>query len=278
MVQMKKWSALFQEPNEHDEPYEGVRQWMHRPLIEWLEQSFTIGEEWGQTFDDVKSVEQFDMLRRNSDPLGTIVRESSVQMMLATRSDQELLELVDFCLANEEPHQGPSQAAPRLEEILESSGSVWTVGLRGERLGLLRRVSEEEKKLFLSTQGPITSAGKLLAEAWEAFYGVKPNYELAHSQAVKAVEEALLPVVLPNDKKSTLGKALSDLKEKSSKEKKSEGLKFPLNPAVVPMLETIWNQGSRHGSNGYHKPTKDEAELVLFYSVVIIASLKRKIV
>ena len=278
MVTMKNWSALFQKPNEHDEPYDGVREWMRRPLIEWLDQSFTIGAALSMPADDVESVEQFDMLTRNSDPLGAIVRESSVRMMLDTRSGQELLELVDFCLAKEVLNQGPSQAASRLEEILESSGSVWTVGLRGERLGLLRRVSEEEKKLFLSTQGPITSAGKLLAEAWEAFYGINPNYELAHSQAVKAVEEAILPLVLPNDKKGTLGKALGELKENSTKEKKSEGLKFPLNPAVVPMLETIWNQGSRHGSNGYHKPTKDEAELVLFYSVAIIASLKRKIV
>ena len=48
-------------------------------------------------------------------------------------------------------------------------------------------------------------AGVKLARARESLYGLHPNPTMAFSQAIKAVEDAAIPVVIPKSSKATLG-------------------------------------------------------------------------
>jgi hypothetical protein len=59
---------------------------------------------------------------------------------------------------------------------------------------------------------PATSAGDHLAQAWRAVYGRALDPREAYEQSVKAVEAACVGVVLPRDKKATLGKVIAHLR------------------------------------------------------------------
>jgi hypothetical protein len=61
------------------------------------------------------------------------------------------------------------------------------------------------------------TAGELLVSAWEQAYALGPNPNAAYGDAVRAVEEVLCPIVLPNDKLRTLGKAVQHLRDAPSK-------------------------------------------------------------
>lgn len=276
---VNRWEPLFQSSGNSSEPYEGIPNWMRGPILNWTLRSFTIWSATHYPREDIKAIELFDMHRRSKEPLAKIVKDSSLEMMLHSRTDEELLELVDYSLSRVNEYElNRSEHVGALEEILSSSGSIWTVAMRGPKPGLLQRVSSEEKHLFVLAKGEGDQAGELLAEAWHAFYGVNPNFEYAHAQAVKAVEEALLPRVSPNNKKATLGTAIRELRKSGVLGGEGSPASKPLNLAMLPMLDTIWAQNSRHGGNGYEKPSKEETELVLLFAVTIIAALRRRLI
>ena len=83
----------------------------------------------------------------------------------------------------------------------------------------------------------------------------QPNPSRAYSEAVKAVEEAALPIVLPNDKSATLGKVIGELRATPSAWQCifARDSKMTHTTAVTPievvigMLDLIWaNQTDRH--------------------------------
>lgn len=51
-----------------------------------------------------------------------------------------------------------------------------------------------------------------LGKAWAAAFDQEPNPSTAYSEAIKAVEAAAIPVVLPNDPLATLGKVVGELR------------------------------------------------------------------
>ncbi|SBW24498.1 hypothetical protein FDG2_4181 [Candidatus Protofrankia californiensis] len=107
-------------------------------------------------------------------------------------------------------------------------------------------------------------ASELLSQAWESAYALDPDPDTAYGNAVRAVEEVLCPLVLPNDKMPTLGKALRHLRDAPSKwtfvllDKTGEGSIEPLEM----ILRRLWEgQHSRHGGGptGFSPQTLEEA-------------------
>jgi nitrous oxide reductase accessory protein NosL len=112
------------------------------------------------------------------------------------------------------------------------------------------------------------SAGTILSEAWHAAFGRNPDAEEAYEKAIKAVEEAGAHVVAPSNKKSTLGTMIRDMKAQVDWK-----LDLPTPDADVPikMAEALWvGQESRHGGNGYRKPTQTEAEAAVLLAVPLV--------
>jgi len=114
-----------------------------------------------------------------------------------------------------------------LDKLLRDSGSVWEVtelgvqdGVEGEKQLTLARRDLVVAKLAVSdvrAQGP--RAGAFLADAWNAIATIEPQPSEAYDKAVKAVEVAAQPVVLPNNPNARLGQIIAAMKDKPSDEK-----------------------------------------------------------
>jgi hypothetical protein len=159
-----------------------------------------------------------------------------------------------------------------LEAILADAGSAWRVGQRLGNAGVERRVPEgvvEAAETVMTSSG---TAGVLLSEAWRSLYGQSPDYEEAYEKAIKAVEEAGVDVVCPNNRKATLGTMARDMEnQKDWALPLEEDAKFPSRDVVYRMVQSLLaGQESRHGGNGYRKPTLEEAEAAVLLAVPLV--------
>lgn len=116
------------------------------------------------------------------------------------------------------------------------------------------------------------SAGSLLAEAWQACFGIDPDPEDAYEKAIKAVEEAGVHLVSPKNVKATLGTMCSDMDNQGDwRLPLGEVAKYPSNDAARKMARALWSgQESRHGGNEYRKPTQEEAEAAVLLAVPLV--------
>ncbi|PPI94511.1 hypothetical protein [Nocardia nova] len=198
--------------------------------------------------------------------------EPAVRELRRTFGQPEKLawQLVDFLLSSE----GASQASV-LDQILTEAGSAWTVGERQGKRGLVQRMPDG---VVAAADEAFThgDAGKRLASAWEAAFGVNPNPETAYSRAVKAVEDAAIPVVSPKNKAATLGTVISEIRS---------GGKFKLphlrehpdaktHDVLLSMLQMLWTgQHDRHGgpsSVSVPNVTQEEAETAVVLAVSLV--------
>jgi len=161
-----------------------------------------------------------------------------------------------------------------LEALLASAGSAWRVNGSGN--GLERRV-DSTATLQLSTAldaGDRSAAH--LATAWAAAFGRSPDPTKAYSEAVKAVEASVNPVVIPNDKIPTLGKAIGHLRDRPGQFRVSLGAPNPEArvASVTGMLDLIWTgHHDRHGHADPAEPiavTQREAEAAVHLAVTLV--------
>lgn len=99
-----------------------------------------------------------------------------------------------------------------------------------------------------------------------------PNPEEAYEKAIKSVEEAGAHVVSPENTGTTLGTMCRDVEtQRSWRLPLDEIARNPSNDAAVKMARALWSgQESRHGGNGYRKPTMEEAEAAVLLAVPLV--------
>lgn len=249
--------------------FEGVPGHLASALREWLEEA-----------TDEACRRRIAALTRTSDlPSGN-------RMFCDWVSDEVagdlLLDLIDAVL-----HVGPapqfSALHPpkvlirQLDELLTDGGSVYHV--RADACGLERRIAPEiadaASHAIARAEAGTPSAAKHLAAAWQAAYGLHPNPTLAYSEAVKAVEAALIPLVQPKHAKATLGTVLGELRAKADRWRFAidHGPSRDGNIApVIAMAEMLWTgQTDRHATNGPTRTTSvPAAESALFVAIPLV--------
>lgn len=168
-----------------------------------------------------------------------------------------------------------TSSAAALNGVLLESGSGWKVGERAGKVGLVKRlpdgVQAAAEATFLAGD-----AGKRLKQAWEAAYGVNPDPSKAYSLAVKAVEDAAIPLVCPNDRTATLGKVNGQVRNGAWKlPHLREDATTPTHDVLVAMMQTLWTgQHDRHGGPstvGAPAVTQPEAESAVMLAVPLVA-------
>lgn len=113
------------------------------------------------------------------------------------------LQVADYVLAH-----ASRAKANELEELFVRSKSVWTVGVRAGKPGLIRRVPLGVQVGADPVMDRAGRAGVRLANAWESLYGIQPSASEAYRLAILAVEDASVPVVSPSNSRATLGTVL----------------------------------------------------------------------
>ncbi len=191
-------------------------------------------------------------------------------------NDDELaLEVVNLLLFwMSDSHLG-IEAGKKLQFMLETAGSAWTVAYReGEPLHLERRVLEPVWERFVEVSAT-GRAGEHLRLAWTETYGRDPNASAAYREAVRAVEAAGARVISPDNRRTTLGTMIRDFRAKPEK------WNVPLGgtpergrEVLLNMMEGVWHgQSDRHGTPDDNAPlavTPYEAEAALHTAVTLV--------
>ncbi len=156
--------------------------------------------------------------------------------------DRDLLaKVLDYALRNLSlgyDFQHAEDVASELARALQQSGSEFEGVPLDDGFGfqLRRRLMPTATAAMLESTSVPGNASDHLERAWDAAHGPSHNPTLAYSEAVKAVEAAAIPVVLPNDM-ATLGKIIGQLRataaRRSSVFRRSVGRNAPETPVEV---------------------------------------------
>lgn len=196
-------------------PYEGVPPHMRQSLSDWIRRVFY--RQWRSSQGSSHSSFDYELLQRaerqvrfssgisgrGTGNLGMVDR----LCQLIERDEKLLLSVIDFIL-----FAGHDRAdVKQLEAVLREGGSIYKVADTSRRPRLERRVEPHLEEVSRSEMRRGGAASDLLRTAWSATLGQEPNPSEGYRNAVRAVEAAALPVVLPNDPSATLGKAIGHL-------------------------------------------------------------------
>lgn len=270
MTEARRWAPLSRRGEPRAEAlHDGVPPWLAQSLWEWVRGHIEFRDELGQRHIDNKGLLRLErrlQMRLNwrGGPIGALMDlEAS-----AGASESLLLDLVDAQLDDLSADSDGVAVANHLERVLVEGGSAWGVALRGERLGLERRVDETVTAAAQATMGAPGAAGEHLTRAWAEVYGRSPDPTAAYAAAVKAVESAAQPVVTPEDSKATLGKMIAALGDKPAK----WGTVLPGGAGLVrQMAEGLWKgQTDRHGGSDPTPVTQDGAEAAVHLAVLLV--------
>lgn len=154
--------------------------------------------------------------------------------------------------------------------MLEDAGSAFTVDWL--QRCLKRRV---DSIVTAAAEQTMTAAtpGRHLQKAWAAIYGRHADPAKAYDEAVRAVEAAAIPVLLPKGTRETLGKVHAHLRQAG--DKWSLAIKGANNGDVAPlkaMIELLWKGHiARHaGSPNYRTQHQDEAEMAVHLATTLV--------
>jgi hypothetical protein len=266
--------------------YDGVPHWMQQSLTAWL----------GAMLSDVLMAEQsgMDVLHRTERALRIKVAltygttDLGVTRALLERFRGNELQLTDYLLSTvpldrlggweevKDHLHDPEIVFGQLEILLKEAGSKWQIGIRsGGSMGLVQRVPEGVEAALTQTIESSGRAGARLASAWASAFGISPHPSQAYSLAVKAVEDAAVQVVCPNDSLATLGKIISQMRN-------AGGWNLPLpredehattSSTLISMMKMLWaGQADRHGGN--HDPaleiTQEAAEVAVMTAATLV--------
>lgn len=257
------WQRLSQRASgtRPDGPYEGVPDHISGPLGDWL----------------------FEILQ-NASIASTVAIQLRVGMssglpefkvarllVAAASGDQNLcLDMADAVLHFVGNYGG---AADRLRLILALGASVWTVADGDDSLMLV--VQDETQAAYAQATSVHDDASDELRTAWANAFGRNGDPSDAWDHAIKAVEDILIPVVLPSKPKATLGQVLHELENR-----KTSGLWQMILPGadksrdvapLVAMLRLMWPNHDRHGGiMAKRTPSEAEARAVVALAATIM--------
>lgn len=265
----------------YDALHEGIPPWMKKRFWDWVESSLYEGvEDEDGSLADLRIAEYLDrellddlemtlQIAMPDVPFGMSDNYVNSLVMSYVRSDSKGLDIADYLLS----HGGHGDPEV-LKTLLEQSKSAWTVGERLGRPGLTRRVPEGVQIAADEIMKNSGDAGIKLAQAWEALYGLHPDPTKAYSLAIKAVEDAAIPVVTPNNSRATLGTVISAIRDQEdwNLPMVRQDSRAPSDEVLLGMMQVLWTgQHDRHGGNFDLPPlTHEEAVVAVSLAVTLV--------
>lgn len=249
------------DPSHYDTLYGGVPPWLADALWSWIADTMT-GDGRRPDFEYVRN---FETLMREWSPTPAEAAGTGVYVLRRDWEGAKVLRFVDYLIHRNAEDNWP-EGNELLETVLADAGSAWRVGQRLGYAGLEQRVPSGVVDVAEGTMREAGDAGRRLSEAWAALYGQEPDYSRAYSLAVKAVEDAALGIVIPNDETGTLGKAVAAMRQQGdwSLSVPREHRDHPSGAVVLGMMQTLWSgQVDRHGGSGPAELDRVSAEVAI---------------
>jgi hypothetical protein len=159
-----------------------------------------------------------------------------------------------------------------LQHHLSLGASAWKVA--DDRISLTRVVADEMQATLDAATSVTDEATTELKEAWANAFGRNGDPSDAWDHAIKAVEDVLIPEMMPNNTKATLGTVLGELAGQNGAQWK---MVLPGNnqdhevPPLVSMLRLMWPNHDRHGGPSPKRmPSEQEARAVVTLAATIL--------
>lgn len=277
------WIPLRVRSGGHDQylsPHEGVPPWLMTSLLSWIERTLRLtGDDEQQVRRYVERMER--TLRRWVLLESAFSHDAVSDVMIHAKSDAEcVLDVIDYILDNPPPEHGawesvgphPDAIFEDLESILREAGSIWTIRGGGEHVVLVKRTTPGLAQAATRAMTGTDPASQLLAQAWRDAFGRSPDPEDAYATAIKAVEAAAKPTVLPSDEKATLSKMAKAMLQAPSKwtvrldPDNDEGVR-----TVAALLRLLMRgHEGRHGSESTATVDQRRAEAAVETAVVLV--------
>ncbi len=251
-----------------DGPFEGVPSHLQHGLVHWFNSVAESGS--GGYFSNERQLREVAaFLREGVDPNWNAADLGRGLINAASRDDEFFLNLVDGTL--QIFRVGPT-ATNALKRLLDISGSVWTVAPDGQ--SLMKVVTDEAQATYEAAVSVADEAAKELKEAWANGFGRNGDPSDAWEHAIKALEDVLIPVVMPNNGKATLSHVIGELggQQGAQWEMVLPGHDKTHDVApLVAMLRLAWPNHDRHGGTAPKRtPSEHEARAVVTLAATIV--------
>jgi hypothetical protein len=259
---------------DYDALHLGVPGWLSASLWEWVErQPGEMGTGIGASGSLLREIE-----RKLRFHLGWNGGDATAGWALLGDRASSLgltLDVADFLVARYlEPNL---RQLDELERILTEAGSGYTVQRQTRPFGLMRRVDPTVELAARSVMSREDAPGRLLARAWNAIYGLHPDPSDGYRHAVRAVEAAAIPVVLPGDSEATLGRVIGAVRGQPHLWQVTlthrDDPQQPVN-ALIEMMTALWrSQYDRHVDLSSGAPlhvSQEQAETALHLAVTLV--------
>lgn len=242
---------------EYDALHDGVPNWMWDAYWRWVRETLTIHRRYSDGSGSVPMAREKlaeELCQTLRIPLSNIrVRHVELaagkkQLSTVTKAVVEHpqpLQVADYLLAFAN-HANSEQ----LDALLTRSKSAWTIGTRAGRPALVPRVPLGVQVAADSVMARAGRAGVRLAKAWEELYRLEANPSAAYGLAIKAVEDAAVPVVSPANGRATLGTVLAQMEQQTDWQlpMEREHDRAPSRDVLIGMMRMLWHgQHDRHG-------------------------------
>ena len=203
--------------------------------------------------------------------IGNRVEAAYDQVRAYAKGDEELLDVVHVTL-NVIGSEGVTYRNPPYEEvarILAFGRSAWTANDNG----LVRRADPTAQAAMDQATATPDSASTELVEAWIQAHDRAGDPGDAWDHSIKAVEAALIPVVVPNKNKPNLGDVIGQLRGQPHLWKlgiRGQNRDNGVEP-LVAMLTLLWPDPNRHGSPTPEAPaTPEEGRALVNVAVTVV--------
>lgn len=251
---------------EPDGPYEGIPGHMMHGLRYWFEGIAGYRSTQGMNEGRLRELAVF--LHTRVEPNWSARGLMDGLLSDAERSDDNYLDLLDGALQI----WGNRVYGQSLSRVLAAGGSVWTAAEDG--LSLVRVVGDEAQATYDVAVSKADEISAELREAWSNAFGRNGDPSDAWDHAIKALEDMLIPVVVPNQSKPNLGHVVGQLRGQGEHwrlvvpGKDQDHSVAPL----VGMLDAIYPNHDRHGGGMAPKrrPSEREARAVVTLAATII--------
>lgn len=254
---------------------ENVAPHLFGPLAQWCHRSISQDSWWKpRTQDQSVAAMCLDLhIQRSEFSFGNEIES------LCRPDPDLLLDIVDWILHPENrsakgargAFASFAKACIELEEVLYRGGSAWQVADPPHHL--MRRVPAELLLEYQRATNHDDPVSEHLRDAWSAAWRHgDPSVVVAYDGAVKAIEGALIPIVIPNDPTATLGKVLTALRAKPAKWSTRFRGESTVS-ALTAVLDALWKTHARHAQVSPN--SLDQAQDAVTIAVAIVALAER---
>lgn len=170
-----------------------------------------------------------------------------------------------------------------LGNYFEEANVNFDVVKSGDSWRISRKASPELAQIYSEIVTSEDSTAVLMKSAWNSFFNHDHDYRKSYEYCVLALESVVCPFFIPNNRKPTLGQALSAMRDRRSDfgvgnlEAKAIGS----SDLLITSIQTIWESQGRHVNADGQPPTEvtaAQAESALILTISIVQLFKRDLV